>query len=169
MPDEFFYYNRQKSFMDGLILTIVSLLFQPFYLLFHEGLIGIIISILPFKFLFRGLIYLIRSFWTQPAIKLTPQGFEFDTLFMIRKKLKWNEIRSIEWREEEARRHANNNSDGGSFIKFRFRISDYEKNFIDIQATEEKSYSISMDSINLEGKDIEQMIRDYKRMYYFEK
>lgn len=167
MSEEFFYYNRRKSFIDGLILTIVSLLFQPFYLLFHAGLIGIIVSLLPFQFLMRGLIYLIRSFWPRPAIQLTSQGLEFNTILMFQKKLKWNEIRSIEWREEEARHHTGNNSGGGMF-KLRFSISDYEKYFIIIQTNEEKSYSISLDGINLEGKDLEQLLRDYKRMYYFE-
>lgn len=166
MSETLFFYNRRKSFIDGLILTIVSLLFQPFYLLFHEGLIGLIISILPFQFLIKGLIYLIRSLWPLPAVQLTSEGLEFNTVYMFRKKLKWNEIRTIEYIEKEESRRSGNNNGGG--IKFRFRISSYEKHFIVLQTNEERTYSISMDGINLEGKDFEQMIRDYKRMYFFD-
>lgn len=166
MSETLFYYNRRKSFIDGLILTVVSLLFQPFYLLFHEGLIGLLISILPFQFLSKGLIYLIRSLWPLPAVQLTPQGLEFNTSYMFHKKIKWNEIRSIEYIEKEGNRSSGNNNSGG--IKFRFRISDYEKHFIVLRTNDERTYSISMDGINLEGKDLEEMIRDYKRMYFFD-
>ena len=166
MSETLFYYNRRKSFIDGLILTVVSLLFQPFYLLFHEGLIGLLISILPFQFLSKGLIYLLRSLWPLPAVHLTSRGIEFYTVYMFQKEMKWNEIRSIEYIEKETSRRSGNNNGGG--IKFRFRISDYEKYFIVLQTNEEKTYSISMDGINLEDKDLEQMIRDYKRMHFFD-
>lgn len=126
-----------EKFTDGLILTIVSLLFQPFYLIFHVGLIGVIVSLLPFQFLLKGLIYLVRSFCPRPAIQLTSQGLEFNTILMFQKRLKWNEIRSIEWKEEEVRLHTDNNRGGG--IKLHFRISDYEKYFIVIQTNEEKN------------------------------
>lgn len=169
MSEELFYYNRRKRLIDGLILTIVSLLFQPFYLLFHEGLLGLLISLLPFKFLMRGLIYLIQSFWPLPTVRLTSQGIEFNTVLMIQKKLKWNEIRSIEYIEEEESHRSNPHHGGGGItFRLRFRISDFEKQSIVLKTYEGETYSISMDGIQLEGKDLEQLLLNYKRTYFFD-
>jgi len=167
LKEEQFYYLRAKCFAYGVLIIFISLAFQPIYLFANKGLLGILFAILPLQYLFRGIFYVFRALSRKPAVRLTSSGLEIQDFFLHTHHFQWNELQFVEHRKSEPRHRRARNRGGGFSIGITFPIMTVETNFLIVRTNTDEEFKILLDVLQMDERNLEQMLRDFKREYYF--
>lgn len=158
-----FFYDKKKCFLYGFLLVSIGFLFRPFQLLLYGGAGGFIIAILTFWWeLVPGMNYFLKCLTFAPALRLAPSCVEIDSFYRGRQQMKWHEIKEMEY---QAGPGAPRMWVAGIPVRLPFPM---EENHVIVKTYAGQTYKIRLDALKIKDVDLEQLLRDYKRIYYFQ-